>query len=778
MFRKEYMKNNVIKIISVLLVSVIVFNIVACSTKKEDTEVTATGIVTGNPDSPYASDDLAKITIRDLKVNEINVVSVDPNDIVIKSINAKEIKSVEVQVIPLNDQMVTLAYENFKSVYGENINIPKLITNVVVGAVAVVVCVALTYVSGGTGAFFGAVIASEFSKLAIIIGAALDAAISGYQAYQEGGDAAYILGHMVNGVAEGAMWSAILAPITGVGQGIKAIRAVSKLRKIPALKNITDREASKLLQNLSKLLKQMKNVAGNESDEALKRLFKNLPKELSEEVTEDVFLTIAKNKNTLISIALKENPFGIKGGVIEALRENFWKDLKNVSDDAVKDTIRQIQKNTIKSLDDVGNAEIKEYIRKNASSFIDLYSDKFSAEFVENWLKKEIGNKAFKAISENIISPDGVVKISRKIGHDALAEILKNPSQTKLIAKRFGSESVEKLRSIHKLYNITVGGSSAEAKVIYKNIENLINGTLELSAIENSTIAENLIRHSESVSQIVKSLGIEGKNTKFLSELAYNSLARINGISDDVARDIVSSRMSKSNIISKYGDDVWRRITENAHTSIVSITIAPEANSSLLKEITQDSLSRMGCSNEAIERILRGETHLNWGISDRKFIEIENAVSEYYRATNSKLYKSFTDDCAEIRGRYIASKVEQYQKANTMINLKYAGGVMAPTGDNADYILEKYGQIQMSKQGFAIFDEHSIARVVIEDLTGDETDDIARANLIHHGTKSSIPGYTWHHLEDGKTLILIPTELHEAYRHTGGAALIREGLLP
>ena len=100
-----------------------------------------------------------------------------------------------------------------------------------------------------------------------------------------------------------------------------------------------------------------------------------------------------------------------------------------------------------------------------------------------------------------------------------------------------------------------------------------------------------------------------------------------------------------------------------------------------------------------------------------------------------------------------------------------------PAGDNADYILEKYGQIQMSKYGFAIFDEHAIARVVIDDLTGDEAADIARANLIHHGTQQSIPGYTWHHLEDGKTLILIPTELHEAYRHTGGAALIREGLL-
>ena len=56
-------------------------------------------------------------------------------------------------------------------------------------------------------------------------------------------------------------------------------------------------------------------------------------------------------------------------------------------------------------------------------------------------------------------------------------------------------------------------------------------------------------------------------------------------------------------------------------------------------------------------------------------------------------------------------------------------------------------------------------------------DDITEiANMLHHGNTLSIPGYTWHHLEDGKTLILIPTDLHNAYRHTGGASLLREGL--
>ncbi|MCC8399132.1 MAG: HNH endonuclease [Rickettsia endosymbiont of Platyusa sonomae] len=33
---------------------------------------------------------------------------------------------------------------------------------------------------------------------------------------------------------------------------------------------------------------------------------------------------------------------------------------------------------------------------------------------------------------------------------------------------------------------------------------------------------------------------------------------------------------------------------------------------------------------------------------------------------------------------------------------------------------------------------------------------------------------TWHHVEDGKTMQLVPEELHIKVRHTGGAALLRE----
>ena len=58
-------------------------------------------------------------------------------------------------------------------------------------------------------------------------------------------------------------------------------------------------------------------------------------------------------------------------------------------------------------------------------------------------------------------------------------------------------------------------------------------------------------------------------------------------------------------------------------------------------------------------------------------------------------------------------------------------------------------------------------------LTGNNLHDFKLANKAM-GFKETPAGYTWHHNEDMMTLQLIPTDLHMAVRHTGGASLIRE----
>lgn len=66
----------------------------------------------------------------------------------------------------------------------------------------------------------------------------------------------------------------------------------------------------------------------------------------------------------------------------------------------------------------------------------------------------------------------------------------------------------------------------------------------------------------------------------------------------------------------------------------------------------------------------------------------------------------------------------------------------------------------------------------MEGLVGDASSDFKKALEASKKYDKTPKGYTWHHVEDGKTLILIPTDLHDAVRHTGGAALIRKGIRP
>jgi A nuclease of the HNH/ENDO VII superfamily with conserved WHH len=46
--------------------------------------------------------------------------------------------------------------------------------------------------------------------------------------------------------------------------------------------------------------------------------------------------------------------------------------------------------------------------------------------------------------------------------------------------------------------------------------------------------------------------------------------------------------------------------------------------------------------------------------------------------------------------------------------------------------------------------------------------DAELANLASGRTKTP-EGYTWHHVEDGWTMELVPQDLHDVVKHTGGA---------
>ncbi len=108
-----------------------------------------------------------------------------------------------------------------------------------------------------------------------------------------------------------------------------------------------------------------------------------------------------------------------------------------------------------------------------------------------------------------------------------------------------------------------------------------------------------------------------------------------------------------------------------------------------------------------------------------------------------------------------------------IINKQYAGKIYKLGGALA----KKYPNgVKFTKAGFPDFSPYAKVRVIVNGLKGTSTD-FAAANKAA-GFKSTPNGYTWHHVEDGRTMLLVPTELHSAVGHTGGASLLRQGMVP
>lgn len=152
----------------------------------------------------------------------------------------------------------------------------------------------------------------------------------------------------------------------------------------------------------------------------------------------------------------------------------------------------------------------------------------------------------------------------------------------------------------------------------------------------------------------------------------------------------------------------------------------------------------------------------------------ENIYEPYYESDCIE-YEFFLDEL-----RYNNYEVEVKGGSGSdldgvrIINKKYAGKTFKLSGD----LGEKYPKgVNFSNEGFPDFETYSIKKVTINNLEGDAYYDFIKANEAA-GYSSTPTGYTWHHVEDGKTMLLVPSDLHGAVRHTGGASLIRKGIRP
>ena len=772
------------RLISFTLALIMLVNLAGCSFKNDG--ASDSGVVPADNDTIVVNDvaindSFVTLEIKGLEEAGITVDDIDIDEILVHCIEVKGIDSIEVEVTSINDEFVYLAYKNFVSYYGDDFDLKDFLIDAGIGCGCILICVTLSVAGGPVGTFFGAVITSQFTTSAIVIGAAIDAAVSAYQAYEEGGDASYIIGHMLNGVADGFKWSAMLAPLTGAVDGIKALRAVSALRKVPGFEDVTDKEARKIFETLADIVSRSGQSADNLTDDALRELYKSLPKEVTEEISEDFLRNILTNRALITDIVRKFNPFNVSKEVLQAMQDNFLR-RAGLADDAGKELIKQIKNGTIKNLDEIADPAVREFIEKNMYEFVECFGSSLSKDFIDGCLKSSLGDDAFNLIKNSITSDNLYLDLVKTVGRDTADDVLSDTNTLILLQLRYGSKNVNKLINVHVLYEQMLRNNNIPDEQLEKVIAGIMDGSLksldDISDI-SAQIAKNLTSSREVTAQVIKNLGNGNALSGLLDDLAKAGMESI-GVPADCAADIISNSLTKTEIISKYGDDVYRTLLSDYNFNLTLNCLAAQntVNSSLVREMTTDALSSRGLTDDIIENILSGRGITEWGIADDEIMAISNVVADYYRMTDSTIYANYVMEISEKRGGVIADFLVDYKNAgNTITNINYAGSIMEPhANSNPAYIKSKYGNIYMSSQGFPVFDDYAIARIELPDLVGDDGVDIARANLIHHGTQSSIPGYTWHHLEDGKTLILIPSDLHEAYRHTGGASLIREGL--
>ena len=83
-------------------------------------------------------------------------------------------------------------------------------------------------------------------------------------------------------------------------------------------------------------------------------------------------------------------------------------------------------------------------------------------------------------------------------------------------------------------------------------------------------------------------------------------------------------------------------------------------------------------------------------------------------------------------------------------------------------------RVNFTPQGYPDFSPYAKARTQPGTLSGNYEKDERLANKFV-GLPKTPDGYTWHHLEDGKTMLIVPKDIHKAVRHTGGVANIKNG---
>jgi hypothetical protein len=107
-------------------------------------------------------------------------------------------------------------------------------------------------------------------------------------------------------------------------------------------------------------------------------------------------------------------------------------------------------------------------------------------------------------------------------------------------------------------------------------------------------------------------------------------------------------------------------------------------------------------------------------------------------------------------------------------NIDHSRTMKNPDGSTT-YYDHKGRNVTYSKERYPDFSPYSEAEVKVNGLKGAIPPDDTIANKAV-GLKSTPDDFTWHHVEDGKTMQLVPTDIHSTFQHTGGGSKLRAAI--
>jgi hypothetical protein len=126
-------------------------------------------------------------------------------------------------------------------------------------------------------------------------------------------------------------------------------------------------------------------------------------------------------------------------------------------------------------------------------------------------------------------------------------------------------------------------------------------------------------------------------------------------------------------------------------------------------------------------------------------------------------------------GILVHNGYNQRKPSDTNPNIDHSKTTINPDGSTTYY--NYAGEAVTYRNGYPDFSDYAADTQKVPCMNGNYNHNAALANELA-GYSSTPEGYVWHHVEDGRTMQLVPDYINNKFPHTGGASGLRNGTLP